>query len=106
MGVIETHHVVRKREHSLSSKGDAASGDAPVFCIRMAALLPVAVRVENCRVGTLAPAKRTVQISGEIKSRESLKINFLDAVAVALDFAKDMRVERRLLRHRPQAAAH
>src|SRR5213593_1126915 len=99
MRIIETDHVVRKRDHALAREVDTTRRDAAVFGIRHAAFFPVAVRIEDGREGTFAPAERAIQIAGEVETRIGLKMNFLDAVTVPLDLAEDARLERSFFRH-------
>lgn len=66
----------------------------------------MAVRIENRGKETPSFAERAIQVSGEIKTRQSLEANFLDAVTVALDSVEYVRVKRRFLRQRPQPATH
>ena len=66
---------------------------------------PVAVRIEHGRI--LAPfarlGRRPVQVAGDVVARQAGEEHLLDGVAVALDLAVDGRLDRRPLRHGPQA---
>jgi hypothetical protein len=106
MRIIETDHIVRKRNHSLACKADAPRWDAAVLVICHASVRPVPMGVENCREWAFALAQWPIQISSHVKSRQRLEINFFDAVTIALDLAEDVRFEWPLRRHGPQAAAH
>ena len=106
MRVVEADHIVGKRDHALARETDAARGDAAVLGVRHAAFFPVPVRIEDGGKRALAAAERAIQISGEVKTGEGLKMDLLDAVTIPLDFPEDARLERSFLRHRPQTAAH
>src|SRR5947199_10586205 len=104
MRVIEPDHVVAESDHSLASEADAPRRDAAFGIIRHAPILPMAVRIENGGERSFAVAERPVQISRQIKSRNRFEVNFFDAVALAIDFVENDRMNRPALRHRPEAA--
>ena len=47
-----------------------------------------------------------IQAAGDVKARIAFEKHLLDRVAVAIDFAVDHGIGRRLRRHRPQARRH
>ena len=103
-GVVITDHVVGKRDHPLLGEVDASGGDAAFRRVCHPPVGPVSVRVQDRRERPVALPQRPIQIARQIKSGIRLEIDLLDAVTVALDLAKNVRVQRRLLRQRPQPA--
>jgi hypothetical protein len=64
----------------------------------------MAVRIQNPGKRAFPPPERPIQIASEINARERLKMNPFDAVAIALDFPKDLSVQRGFLGKRPEPA--
>jgi hypothetical protein len=62
------------------------------------------VRIKNGRKRPLAAPERAIQVAREVKAGQRLEIDFLHAVALALDLAEDMRLERGPFRPGPQTA--
>ena len=106
MRVIEAHHIVREGNHSLASKTDAPRCDAAIFGIGQPAFLPMSMRIEDSGIRRLAMAEGAVKITRQVKAGHGLKVNFLDGVTVALNFSKDLCLQRSFLGHRPEAAAN
>ena len=67
---------------------------------------PMPVRIQNGGKRPLAAPERAIQVAAEVEAGQRLEIDLLHAVTLTLDLAEDLRLERGLLRHRPQAAAH
>ena len=104
--VVIAHHVIGKCNHALPREADAPCRHAPILGIRQPAFFPVPVRVKNRGEWPPAPPERAIQVAGEVKAGQRLEIDPLHAIALALDLAEDLRLQRCFLRHRPQAAAH
>jgi len=62
-------------------------------------------RVEDSRMLCLSIA-RTIKIAPQVKPGQRFEQNFLDRVVLRLDLPENLRVERRLLRHRRQSRRH
>ena len=65
---------------------------------------PVAVRTGKRRKGALA--QRPVQIATDKEARQALEKDLFHRIALPLNPPKDLRLERRLLRQRPQSRAN
>ena len=106
MRVVVADHVIGKGDHPLAGKADAARGGAPILGIDKASFLPVAVRIEypGERSGPTTP--RPIKIARQIKAWKRLNIDFLYTVTLPVNLAENVRLERRLLRQGPEAAAY
>ena len=103
--VVVADHVPREDHVALPRERDAPRRDRPVGAVLEAAIGPVAVRREDPGKRTGLP-ERSVEVAGDVEPGMALEVDLLDGVVAPLDPAEDVRVERPLLRHRPQAGAH
>ena len=103
--VVVADHVVREDDVALPGEGDAARRDRARVAVLQPPVGPVAVRGEHPGEGPGLP-HRAVQVPRDVEARVALEVDLLDGVVAPLDPAEDLRVERGLLRHRPQARAH
>jgi hypothetical protein len=98
--VVLADHVVVKT-HNLAAMLIALQVRRPGRVLETA-VRPMAMRRHDARKWALLSA-RTIQVAAEIEARKGFEQHLLDRIAVALEFAEDLRVERPLLRHRQQS---
>ena len=98
LAVVVADHVVHEDDAAQLGPADAALLDLRID----PPVLPVPVRAEQAR--DLADRLgRPIQVAAEREPRERLQDDLLDRVTVALDLAVDLRAQRRLREHRPEA---
>src|ERR1019366_7747785 len=100
--ICVTNHVVREHDIALAREADDECGPRVAGLVCKPARLPGSMMVQNPRMPGLFVA-RPVEIATEIKSGQRFDEHFLDGVSAAFDLSEDMRMERRLLRHRRQS---
>ena len=103
--VVVADHVPGEDDVALPGERDAPRRDRPVGAVLETAIGPVAVRREDPGKRTGLP-ERSVEVAGDVEPGMALEVDLLDGVVAPLDPAEDVRIERPLLRHRPQARAH
>src|ERR1035438_7719439 len=103
--ICVTNHVVREDYIALPCEADAECGPRVDGLVFKPSVLPVSMRVQNPRMPGLFVA-RPVEIAAEIKPGQCFDEHFLDGVSAAFDLSEDLRMERRLLRHRRQACGN
>src|SRR5262245_34921197 len=102
VGVVLANHVVGENDEALSGQIDGSPGHRHDCGVLQASVMPVTVRRYDSRKRTL-PSERTVEISTEIEAWNRFEEDFLNGVALPLQFAEDLCVERTLFRHWQQA---
>src|SRR5512133_2576420 len=106
MGVVVTHHVVGKSNHSMSGEVNATCGDAALFLVRHATVAPMPMRIKYRGERAFALAEGTVEVASEIKAGAGFNGHFLNAVTLTFQPAEHTGMERRFVGHRPQPATH
>src|SRR5438105_1495057 len=81
--VVVADHVIRKGDHPLARKVDAASGNTAVLGIGHPAIGPMTMRIENGWKWSGASAQWPVQVAAQKQAGPDLEVNLLDAVAVS-----------------------
>ena len=104
VAVVVADHVVRKGHHALPREVDAATRNRPQLGVFETPPPPVAVRTGKRRKGALA--QRPVQIATDKEARQALEKDLFHRIALPLNPPEDLRLERRLLRQRPQSRAN
>ena len=103
VAVIVPNHIVRKGHHTLPRKVDTAPSNRPQLSVFETPVLPVAVWTGKPRERPLP--QRPVQIAADKEAGQALEKNFFHCIALPLNPPENLRLQRRLLRQRPQSRA-
>ena len=101
LAVVVADHVIQEDDAAQLGPSDAALLDLGID----PAVLPVAVRAEDAR-DLARRAGRPIEVAAEREAGERLEHDLLDRVAVAVELAVHLGIERRLREHRPEAQGH